>query len=248
MRMYKCLIFLLAVVTADISGDRLKCYTCLDWENCDDRTDWTITDCPPIDQPDDEHPQCLIEYYQCGETVSDDCQAEYDNAVRNKNIEAFYRRCATEEGATPLRTRCALCCREDRLYNIYRGCAIPKERDQNACHTLGFKKCVCDTDLCNEYDCECTNTTTTSTPTQGTTSSSHITTTFSSKLPCYTCLNFASCTMSDSYPDLNIIFCPPASQPFEEHPQCLTEFYSCGKNVSDDCQSEHDNAVRNNNI
>ena len=89
--MYKCLIFLLAVVTADISGDRLKCYTCLDWENCDDRTDWTITDCPPIDQPDDEHPQCLIEYYQCGETVSDDCQAEYDNAMRNKNIEAFYR-------------------------------------------------------------------------------------------------------------------------------------------------------------
>ena len=49
--------------------------------------------------------------YQCHETyISNDCRREYDNAVRNGNLEHFYHRCATEGGARPLRTRCALCC------------------------------------------------------------------------------------------------------------------------------------------
>ena len=51
--------------------------------------------------------------YQCHETyISNDCQREYDNAVQNGNLEHFYHRCATEGGATPMRTRCALCCGE----------------------------------------------------------------------------------------------------------------------------------------
>ena len=49
--------------------------------------------------------------YECNDSyISDDCQAEYDNAVLNGNLEDFYLNCATEGGATPLRDSCSLCC------------------------------------------------------------------------------------------------------------------------------------------
>ena len=56
------------------------------------------------------HPP-IIEYH-CDSTmpISDDCQAEYDNAVQNGQLDDFYYRCATETGEQPLRTRCPLCC------------------------------------------------------------------------------------------------------------------------------------------
>jgi len=47
---------------------------------------------------------------ECGADISDDCQAGYDNAVANGNLEDFYCFCGTEGGATPLRDRCSLCC------------------------------------------------------------------------------------------------------------------------------------------
>ena len=58
------------------------------------------------------HPP-IIEYH-CDSTmpISDDCQAEYDNAVQNGQLDDFYYRCATETGEQPLRTRCPLCCGE----------------------------------------------------------------------------------------------------------------------------------------
>ena len=49
---------------------------------------------------------------QCGDEISSDCQWEYDNAMENGNMGSFYRRCATEGGARPLRSRCSLCCEE----------------------------------------------------------------------------------------------------------------------------------------
>merc|ERR1719186_850123 len=50
--------------------------------------------------------------YTCGNTISSDCQAEYNNSKNNNNLAAFYERCKTEGGATPLRDRCSLCCPE----------------------------------------------------------------------------------------------------------------------------------------
>ena len=54
----------------------------------------------------------FIEYHCNSTFISDDCQAEYDNAVQNGQLDYFYYRCATEPGALPLRTRCPLCCGE----------------------------------------------------------------------------------------------------------------------------------------
>ena len=51
--------------------------------------------------------------YQCGSSISNDCQTRYDNAVRNGNLESFYSNCETEGGATPLRASCSLCCKEE---------------------------------------------------------------------------------------------------------------------------------------
>ena len=51
--------------------------------------------------------------YQCGNYISNDCQSEYNNALRNGNLGSFYHRCATEGGARPLRARCSLCCKKD---------------------------------------------------------------------------------------------------------------------------------------
>merc|ERR1712232_61710 len=45
----------------------------------------------------------------CGDTVSVDCQSEYDNAVANSNLPVFCNRCVMEGGADPLRKRCSMC-------------------------------------------------------------------------------------------------------------------------------------------
>ena len=60
---------------------------------------------------DSTSPATTPAVYECNDTyISDDCQAEYDNAVLNGNLEDFYLNCATEGGATPLRDSCSLCC------------------------------------------------------------------------------------------------------------------------------------------
>jgi len=46
----------------------------------------------------------------CGNYDSTDCVSEYNNAVNNHDLDAFYHRCATEGGANPLRKRCSKCC------------------------------------------------------------------------------------------------------------------------------------------
>eukprot|EP00931_Biecheleriopsis_adriatica_P036896 TRINITY_DN21197_c0_g3_i4.p2 TRINITY_DN21197_c0_g3~~TRINITY_DN21197_c0_g3_i4.p2 ORF type:complete len:101 (+),score=26.37 TRINITY_DN21197_c0_g3_i4:94-396(+) len=46
----------------------------------------------------------------CGDTISDDCKSEYNNAMANKDVAAFCRRCFNEGGANPLSTRCRTCC------------------------------------------------------------------------------------------------------------------------------------------
>ena len=52
--------------------------------------------------------------YECGDTISGDCQREYDNSMQNwGTLGPFYRRCENEGGARPLRARCSLCCGDD---------------------------------------------------------------------------------------------------------------------------------------
>merc|ERR1712039_712729 len=46
--------------------------------------------------------------YTCGNTISGDCQSEYEN----QPLGQFCGRCGNEGGASPLRSRCELCCRE----------------------------------------------------------------------------------------------------------------------------------------
>ena len=38
--------------------------------------------------------QCFIAEYLCDDKNSDDCQAEYNNAVNNGSLDYFYHRCA----------------------------------------------------------------------------------------------------------------------------------------------------------
>ena len=97
----------------------------------------------------------LLEY-SCGDSISDDCQAEYDNAIRNGNIDYFYRRCATEGGSQPLRTRCSLCCNnngndEDFGVGIIRSCADQNDNIHD-CESSGTlaESCVCGSNLCND--------------------------------------------------------------------------------------------------
>ena len=103
--------------------------------------------------------------YQCGYDISGDCQSEYNNAIANDDIDSFYRRCATEGGFQPLRTRCSLCCNEDNpsrdyLHSVIRGCAnqndIIQDCDEES-DSINSQVCVCDTELCNDEcddDCE----------------------------------------------------------------------------------------------
>lgn len=51
--------------------------------------------------------------YSCGDTISQDCYTEHNNAKANHQMTNFCRRCATELGPQPLRSRCSLCCGSD---------------------------------------------------------------------------------------------------------------------------------------
>ena len=101
--------------------------------------------------------------YSCGNSISDDCQSEYDNAIRNGNLDYFYHRCATEGGSQPLRTRCSLCCNNngnDKDYGvgIIRSCADQNDNihDCKSDGTLA-ESCVCGTNLCNDVCCNSAN-------------------------------------------------------------------------------------------
>ena len=93
--------------------------------------------------------------YHCGDGISEDCQAEYDNPVNNGNKDYFYQRCATEEGPDPLRSRCSLCCNGNNDNNdALRTCAGPNA-EINLCDssdTEGQNMCVCNHNgLCNQF-------------------------------------------------------------------------------------------------
>ena len=69
-------------------------------------------------------------FYECGVENSEDCQLEYGNAARNGDITDFCIRCASEEAANPLRSRCNICCSKcgGRAYT----CGEP-EQDEEDC-------------------------------------------------------------------------------------------------------------------
>ena len=102
--------------------------------------------------------------YQCGDGISEDCQSEYNNAINNGNLDYFYRRCATEGGSQPLRTRCSLCCDQgdpsrDYLHSVIRGCSDLNDNVQDCdedSDSINSQSCICDTELCNDEcdDCE----------------------------------------------------------------------------------------------
>merc|ERR1711972_378088 len=48
--------------------------------------------------------------YTCGNVNSGDCQSEYTNALNNGRLNSFCDRCGNEGGASPLRSRCQVCC------------------------------------------------------------------------------------------------------------------------------------------
>ena len=50
------------------------------------------------------------EDYPCGDTVSNDCEKEYENAKNNDDMDSFYGRCFEETGSDRFRERCSLCC------------------------------------------------------------------------------------------------------------------------------------------
>ena len=95
----------------------------------------------------------IFSEYQCGDGISEDCQAEYDNPVNNENMDYFYKRCATEEGPNPLRSRCSLCCNGNNDYHdILRTCAGPNA-ETNFCDSSDTEEqnmCVCNSELCND--------------------------------------------------------------------------------------------------
>ena len=99
--------------------------------------------------------------YNCGNSISDDCQSEYNNAINNGNLDYFYHRCATEGGSQPLRTRCSLCCNnndndDDIGIGIVRSCADQNDNIHD-CESDGTlsQSCVCGTNLCNDVCNEC---------------------------------------------------------------------------------------------
>ena len=106
-----------------------------------------------------EYLQLVLIYfieYSCGNSISDDCRSEYDNAIRNGNIDYFYHRCATEGGSQPLRTRCSLCCNnngndENFGVGIVRSCADQNDNIHD-CESSGTfaESCVCGSNLCND--------------------------------------------------------------------------------------------------
>ena len=97
--------------------------------------------------------------YSCGDSISDDCQSEYNNAINNGNLDYFYHRCATEGGSQPLRTRCSLCCNNDDVgIGIVRSCADQNENIHD-CESSGTlaESCVCGINLCNDVCCNSAN-------------------------------------------------------------------------------------------
>ena len=100
--------------------------------------------------------QCFIAEYLCDDKNSDDCQVEYNNAVNNGTLDYFYRRCATEGGEEPLRTRCKLCCNADAAgnytFSALKNCYADEECDGFYDPTFTSTRCVCQTNLCN-YEC-----------------------------------------------------------------------------------------------
>merc|ERR1712027_25788 len=122
MEVQQLLLIPLLVITSiliESSAEDFMCYECdVRHQDCDimNGRDIPQTACPGE--------KCLISEYHCNSTlISDDCQAEYDNAVQNGQLNYFYYRCATEPGALPLRTRCPLCCGEDLDCGTMRACA-----------------------------------------------------------------------------------------------------------------------------
>ena len=100
--------------------------------------------------------QCFIAEYLCDDQNSDDCLVEYNNAVNNITLDYFYRRCATEGGEEPLRTRCKLCCNADAAgnytFSALKDCYTNEEFDGFYDPTFTSTRCVCETNLCN-YEC-----------------------------------------------------------------------------------------------
>ena len=102
--------------------------------------------------------------YQCGNEISIDCQLEYNFAVTNSNLDAFYLRCAIEGGTHTLRSSCSLCCHEngpsgDYLHSMLRGCSNLDDYVQycdDESDPINSQICICDTEFCNDLcdDCE----------------------------------------------------------------------------------------------
>ena len=84
--------------------------------------------------------QCFIAEYLCDDQNSDDCLVEYNNAVNNITLDYFYRRCATEGGEEPLRTRCKLCCNADAAgnytFSALKDCYTNEEFDGFTCEWM----------------------------------------------------------------------------------------------------------------
>ena len=155
------LISILAVVQAKTNFEHrgLDCVSC-SGSDCNSRPDWTTTKCPRH-----HYAKCTTTYYTCGHHISEDCRHEYDHHADHNDLETFYQRCATEGGSNTLRSRCRLCCNDGSRTSVYKGCDTINDHDENACTTLGVKRCICDSPLCNDYDCSCSDTTTVGTTT-----------------------------------------------------------------------------------
>ena len=110
------------------------------------------------------HEPKILSEYQCGNEISIDCQLEYNFAVTNSNLDAFYLRCAIEGGTHTLRSSCSLCCHEnelsgDYLHSMLRGCSNLNDNVQycdDDSDSINSQVCMCDADLCNDLceDCE----------------------------------------------------------------------------------------------
>ena len=179
--------------------------------------------------------KCKTISYSCGNWTSNDCDSEYHNAIQNGDLASFYKRCASEGGAEPLRTRCKECCPNSSLpdedgdcrKDIFKGCA--SDQDQTKCSSqqiCGSRNniCVCDeTNLCNRKE-HCTY---------------------------HNCINDLPTTTTEPYPD-GTFLCesfPNHSYPVKcSSKRCLSISYSCGNETSSDCKSEYDNAIQNGNL
>jgi len=208
------------------SADDFMCYECdaRDPEcKATNERDISQTACPTE--------KCLISVYQCNGTyISDDCQSEYDNAVQNGDLEYFYHRCATEGGATPLRTRCSLCCGEGGGCVTLRECAEEGivSNDGVDTHIRVCEAGLCnDEELCNVEDCECND--------------SAASTTSPDDFMCYECdVRDSECKGTNGR-EISQTACPTE--------KCLISVYQCNDTyISPDCQSEYDNAVQNGNL